>query len=194
MNKIGATMHKQYEVAVMVGSLRKKSFNRMLAKALMELASPSLSLRMVEIGDVPFYNDELEDAPPATWQTLRQRVGKADAVLFLTPEYNRSVPAVLKNAVDVLSRPYGKSPLTGKPAAVISSSPGTLGGFGANHHLRQSLMCLGVNTMATPEAYVGGVAGLFDEQGNLVNTGTQNFLLKFLEAFEQWIGTTCRSA
>jgi chromate reductase len=187
-------MHKQYEVAVMVGSLRKKSFNRMLAKALMELASPSLSLRMVEIGDVPFYNDELEDAPPATWQTLRQRVGKADAVLFLTPEYNRSVPAVLKNAVDVLSRPYGKSPLMGKPAAIISATPGTLGGFGANHHLRQSLMCLGVNTMATPEAYVGGVAGLFDEQGNLVNTGTQNFLLKFLEAFEQWIGTTCRSA
>ncbi|HCY64862.1 MAG TPA: ACP phosphodiesterase [Oxalobacteraceae bacterium] len=181
-------MSNPYEVAVLIGSPRTKSFNRLLAKALTAIAPPALSLRIVEIGDVPFYNDEQEEALPAAWQTLRQDIARADAVLFLTPEYNRGVPALLKNAVDVLSRPYGKSALTGKPGAVISTSPGAMGGFGANHHLRQSLVCLGVNTMATPEAYIGGVAGLFDEQGKLVNEASKDFLLKYLAAFEQWIG------
>lgn len=186
-------MQKSIDVAVLIGSLRKKSYNRMLAHALAKLAAPALSLRIVEIDDLPFYNDELEATLPESWQKLRQRISDADAVLFLTPEYNRSVPAVLKNAVDVLSRPYGKSALTGKPAAVISSSVGAQGGFGANHHLRQSLVCLGTNTMATPEAYVGGVTALFDEQGNLQNEGTRDFLTKFMLSFEQWIAMTGRS-
>ncbi|HEY8608213.1 MAG TPA: NAD(P)H-dependent oxidoreductase [Noviherbaspirillum sp.] len=183
-------MDKTIDVAVLVGSLRKKSFNRLLAGALGELASPSLALRIAEIGDLPYYNEELEETPPATWQALRERIAAADAVLFLTPEYNRSVPAVLKNAVDVLSRPYGKSALTGKPAAVISSSPGALGGFGANHHLRQSLSCLGVRTMPTPEAYIGGIGSMFDEQGALSNAGTRDFLQKFMQSFGQWIAMT----
>ena len=184
-------MPTPYKISVLIGSLRKQSFNRMLAKALMDIASPSVSLRIIEISDVPFYNEDLEsESPPIAWQALRQNIKEADAVLLVTPEYNRSVPAVLKNAVDVLSRPYGKSVLTGKPTAVISASPGAIGGFGANHHLRQSLMCLGVPTMATPEVYLGGVASLFDEQGKLINPKTQEYLLKFLQAFEQWINTT----
>jgi chromate reductase len=186
-------MSQVYDVVVLVGSLRKKSFNRLLAKSLAELAVPALSLRIIEIGDLPFYNDELEAELPASWQRIRQEVAAADAVLFLTPEYNRSVPAVLKNAVDVLSRPYGKSALTGKPAAVISSSPGALGGFGANHHLRQSLVCLGVNTMPTPETYIGGIASAFDEQGALVNTGIKDLLDKFLKAFEQWVRLSAKA-
>ena len=183
-------MQQTLDVAVLIGSLRKNSYNRMLAGALAKLASPSLSLRIVEIGDLPFYNDELEATAPASWQAIRQRIAEADAVLFLTPEYNRSVPAVLKNSVDVLSRPYGKSTLTAKPAAVISTSPGALGGFGANHHLRQSLVCLGVNTMPTPEAYIGGVANLFDDQGELKDASAREFLLKFMQSFEQWIAMT----
>lgn len=183
-------MQQALNVAVLIGSLRKNSYNRMLANTLAKLASPTLSLRIVEIGDLPFYNDDLEASKPAAWQALRQRIAEADAVLFLSPEYNRSVPAVLKNAVDVLSRPYGKSALTGKPAAVISSSIGAQGGFGANHHLRQSLVVLGVNTMSTPEAYIGNIGGLFNEQGNLQNENTRDFLLKFMQSFEQWIKMT----
>ncbi len=186
-------MSKQYQVAVMVGSLRKQSYNRKLAHALAELAPPSLSLRIAEIGEAPFYNDELEAAPPSAWLALRDAVGQADAALFLTPEYNRSVPAVLKNAVDVLSRPYGKSVLTGKPAAVISASPGALGAFGANHHLRQSLMCLGVATMASPEAYISGVAGLFDEHDKLNNASTRDFLTAFMLSFERWIQANAKA-
>lgn len=183
-------MRQPLDVAVMVGSLRKNSHNRILADALAKLASPALSLNVVEIGDLPFYNDDLEASAPASWQAIRQRIANADAVLFVTPEYNRSVPAVLKNAVDVLSRPYGRSALTGKSAAVISSSIGAQGGFGANHHLRQSLVVLGVNTMSTPEAYIGGIGALFDDQGNLQNEDTRAFLAKVMQSFEQWIVMT----
>lgn len=186
-------MSQVYDVVVLVGSLRKKSFSRMVARSLSDLTTSSMSLRIVEIGDLPFYNDELEADLPASWQRIRQDVAAADAVLFVTPEYNRSVPAVLKNAVDVLSRPYGKGALTGKTGAVISLSPGALGGFGANHHLRQSLVCVGVNTMPTPEAYVGGIASAFDEQGKLVNAGIKELLEKFMTAFEQWIRMTRKS-
>lgn len=183
-------MQKKLNIAVLIGSLRKQSYNRMLAGALARLDSSAHAFDIVEIGDLPFYNEELEASTPASWQAIRQRIADADAVLFLTPEYNRSVPAVLKNAVDVLSRPYGKSALTGKPAAVISSSQGALGGFGANHHLRQSLVCLGVNTMPTPEAYIGGVGSMFDQQGNLTSEPTRDFLQAFMRSFEQWITMT----
>lgn len=185
-------MSQVYDVVVLVGSPRKKSFNRLLAKSLEQLAPPVLSLRIVEIGDLPFYNDELEADAPAGWQRVRRDVAAADAVLFVTPEYNRSVPAVLKNAVDVLSRPFGKGALTGKPAAVISSTPGALGGFGANHHLRQSLVCVGVNTMSTPEVYLGGITSAFDEQGALVSPAVKEILTKFITAFEQWVRLTSK--
>jgi chromate reductase len=180
-------MSVPYKVAVLVGSLRKKSFNRMLAYALAKLARPALALEIVEIGALPFYNDDLEADAPAPWLEIRNRLASMDAILFVTPEYNRSVPAVLKNAVDVLSRPFGSSVLNGKPAAVVSASPGAMGGFGASHHLRQSLVCLGVNVMATPEVYVGNVTALFDDSGALNHAATTDFLKRFVSAFAAWI-------
>jgi chromate reductase len=131
----------------------------------------------------------LIDPPPAPWTAFRQRIKAADAVLFVTPEYNRSVPAVLKNALDVGSRPYGCSVWDRKPGAIVSGSPGAIGAFGANHHLRQSLVFLNVPTMQQPEAYVGYVHKLFDEHGNLINDGTRKFLQEFMQAFANWVET-----
>jgi chromate reductase len=176
-------------VAVLVGSLRKDSFNRKVANALPALAPASLKLGIVEIGALPLYNQD-DDAPgkvPPAWQAFREQVKGADAVLFVTPEYNRSVPGVLKNAIDVGSRPYGQSVWDGKPGAVISVSPGAIGAYGANHHLRQSMVFLNVPMMQQPEAYVGGAATLFDDQGNLTNASTREFLTKFMQAFADWI-------
>ena len=152
-------------VAVLVGSLRKDSLNRKVANALAELAPPSLKLEIVEIGNLPLYNQDLE-ADAAGGRGRRSASGcAADAVLFVTPEYNRSVPGALKNAIDVGSRPTGRASWSGKPGAVISVSPGAIGGFGANHHLRQSLVFLDVPMMQQPEAYIGGAGKLFDEAG-----------------------------
>lgn len=176
-------------IATLVGSLRKASFNREIATILAELAPPSLQLEIVEIGDLPLYNQDLDDEgpTPVAWTAFRENIARFDAVLFVTPEYNRSVPAVLKNALDVGSRPYGKSVWSGKPGAVVSSSPGAIGGFGANHHLRQSLVFLDIPVLQQPEAYIGGVADLFDAQGHLANEGTRTFLTKFMTRFAEWI-------
>ena len=184
------TMEKPLDVCVLVGSLRKASLNGMLANALISLAPSTLELEIVEIGQLPFYNEDLEtDRPPAPWTVFRRRVKAADAVLFVTPEYNRAVPAVLKNALDVGSRPYGSSLWNRKPGAVISSSPGAIGAFGANHHLRQSLVFLNVPTMQQPEAYLGHADTLFDEPGKLVNDSTGKFLQAFMQAFANWVET-----
>lgn len=181
-------------VAVIIGSLRKESFSRKMAHALAALAPVSLSLQIVEIGQLPLYNQDLEDSnPSAAWVSFRERIKAADAVLFVTPEYNRSVPAALKNALDVGSRPYGKNTWNGKAGAVVSVSPGALGAFGANHHLRQSLVFLNVPTMQQPEAYIGGAAGLFDAEGHLTNENTREFLRKFMEAYASWIELNQRS-
>ena len=181
-------MEKPMNVCVLVGSLRKASFSRMLANALISLAPSSLQLDIVEIGQLPFYNQDLDtDAPPAPWTAFRERIKAADAVLFVTPEYNRSVPAVLKNALDVGSRPYGSSVWDRKPGAVVSSSPGAIAGFGANHHLRQSLVFLNVPTLQQPEAYLSHVDKLFDEQGKFVSDGTGKFLQAFMQAFANWV-------
>jgi chromate reductase len=174
-------------VAVLVGSLRKDSISRKVAHALAALAPASLKLEIVEIGQLPLYNQDVDTTPPATWSSFRQRVQAADAVLFVTPEYNRSVPAALKNAIDVASRPYGKSAWNGKPGAVVSVSPGAMGAFGANHHLRQSLVFLNIPAMQQPEAYVGNAADLFDAAGKLTNPGTRDFLQNFMQAFAAWI-------
>ena len=182
-------MSEPKNVAVIVGSLRKDSFNRKLANALPALSPAALKLAIVEIGDLPLYNQD-GDAPgklPPAWQAFRQQIRAADAMLFVTPEYNRSVPGVLKNAIDVGSRPYGQSVWEGKPGAVISLSPGAIGAFGANQHLRQMMVFLNVPMMPQPEAYIGGAATLFDEQGNLTNAGTREFLGKFMQAFAEWI-------
>src|ERR1700737_3034731 len=184
------TMDKPMNVCVLVGSLRKASFNGKLANALIWLAPFSSELDIVEGGQLPFYNEDLEAGPPpAPWTAFRQRVKAADAVLFVTPEYNRSVPAVLKNALDVGSRPYGSSVWDRKPGAVVSGSPGAIGAFGAHHHLRQSLVFLNVPTMQQPEAYVGHVDKLFDEHGKLVSDGTRKFLQEFMQAFANWVET-----
>ena len=177
------------KIAVLVGSLRKGSFNRKIADALAALAPGSLSFELVEIGDLPFYNQDIEtDAPPPAWTRFRAAIKGADAVLFVTPEYNRSVPAVLKNAIDVGSRPYGANAWQGKPAAVISSSMGAIGGFGANHHLRQSLAPLGAPILPQ-EAYLSAAHELFDDAGALKNETTREFLAAFAAKFAVWIET-----
>jgi chromate reductase, NAD(P)H dehydrogenase (quinone) len=174
------------DVVVIVGSLRQESFNRKLAHVFSEVAPVTLKLEIVEIGNLQLYNQDIEAAPSAEWTQFRERIRPAHAVLFVTPEYNRSVPACLKNAVDVGSRPYGHSVWSGKPGAIVSASPGAIGGFGSNHHLRQSMVAVGVPIMAQPEAYIGAVDKLFDADGKLV-AGTREFLGKFMLAFAAWI-------
>lgn len=175
-------------VAVFVGSLRKGSFSRKIAQALIGLAPRGLTGEIVEIGDLPLYNPDLDDsAPPAAWAAFRDKVRPFDAVLFVTPEYNRSVPGALKNAIDVGSRPYGHSIWSGKPGAVVSCSPGGLSAFGANHHLRQSLVFLDVPALQQPEAYLGHVDKLLGEDGSISNPDTAKFLSTFMERFSGWI-------
>lgn len=179
-------MSQVYTVAVLVGSLRKASLNRKVAQALGELAPSNLKLKIIEIGDLPLYNEDIDTDPPAAYKQFREQIKGTQALLFVTPEYNRSVPGALKNAIDVGSRPYGQSVFSGKPGAVISVSPGAVGGFGANHHLRQSLVFLDVPCMQQPEAYVGGAANLFDEQGKL-SEKARPFLQGFIDSFGKWV-------
>jgi chromate reductase, NAD(P)H dehydrogenase (quinone) len=186
-------MDAEYSLAVFVGSLRKESINRKLATALAELGPRSLQAQIIEIGQLPLYNQDDDANPPAAWTAFRERVKAADAVLFVTPEYNRSVPAALKNALDVGSRPYGKSVWAGKPGAVVSASPGALGAFGANHHLRQSLVFLNVPAMPQPEAYLGGADKLFDAAGKLTNDSTRTHLQTFMHAFAAWVASNAKS-
>jgi len=175
-------------IAVLVGSLRKESFTRRTANALIELAPSSLKLAIVEIGQLPLYNPDLETAnPPLQWAEFRDRIRPVHGVIFTTPEYNRSVPGLLKNAIDVGSRPYGKSVWDKKPAGIVSVSPGAIGGFGANNHLRQSLVFLNMPPLQMPEAYIGGADKLFDEHGKLTNSTTREFLGKYLQAFAAWV-------
>ncbi len=175
-------------VAVLVGSLRKGSFSRTTAQALANVAPAQLKFDILEIGQLPLYNQDLDaESPPESYLAFRKRVKAADAVLFVTPEYNRSVPGVLKNAIDVGSRPYGQNSWNGKPGAVISVSPGAIGAFGANHHLRQSLVFLNIPVMQQPEAYIGGAGSLFDEAGRLKNADTRKFFASLMDAFAAWI-------
>ena len=181
-------MARTYNVAVLVGSLRKDSINRKVANALIELAPPSLKPGIVEIGGLPLYNQDDDASPPAPWVQFRTQVKGADAVLFVTPEYNRSVPAPLKNAIDVGSRPYGQSAWNAKPGAVVSAAPGAIGGFGANHHLRQSLVFLNV-PMLSLEAYIGNAFSLFGDTGELISESTTEFLRAYGQSFSAWIET-----
>jgi chromate reductase len=182
------------DVAVLVGSLRKGSFSRKVALAIAELAPPSLRLEIVEIRELSMYDQDVEERPPSPWVAFRDRIRRADAVLFVTPEYNRSVPGVLKNAIDVGSRPYGKSAWQGKPGAVVSVSPGALAAFGANHHLRQSLAFLDMPTLQQPEMYLGSVGDWFDGEGAIKSADTRAFLAKFAAKFADWIELTAPRA
>lgn len=176
------------KIAVIVGSLRKESWSRKLAQALMKLAPPSLKMEIVEIGQLPLYNQDFDDhnQPPKEWQDFREKVKEYDGLLFVTPEYNRSIPAPLKNAIDVGSRPYGKSIWNGKAGAIISNSPGAIGGFGANHHLRQPFVFLNV-PLLQQEAYIGNVNQLFDADSNLVKEDTREFLKKYMQDYANWV-------
>jgi len=182
-------MTKTLDVATVVGSLRRESFTRQFVHGLARLAPPSLRLEIVEIRELTLYNQDDEPNPPAPWLAFRERIRRADAVLFATPEYNRGLPACLKNAIDVGSRPYGKSSWQGKPAAVVSTSPGALGGFGANHSLRQSLVFLDMPVLQH-EAYIGGVDKLVGAAGEITSPTTREFAAKFLAAFESWARLT----
>lgn len=174
------------KIAVIVGSLRKGSFNRKIAKTLMLLAPSTLDMEIVEIGQLALYNEDDDPSPPPTYTEFRDKIKSFDGVLFCTPEYNRSMPAALKNAIDVGSRPYGQSAWSKKPCAVVSVTPGATGAFGANHHLRQSLVFLDMPAMQQPEAYIGGVAKLF-EGDELKDESTRAFLQKFVDSFAAWV-------
>lgn len=187
-------MPNEKRVAILVGSLRRDSFSRKIAKLLVSVAPTRLALQFVEIGELAHYNEDLEGAgrTPPSWESFRKELRPCDAVLFVTPEYNRSVPGVLKNALDVGSRPYGKSVWDGKPAAIVSVSPGALGAFGANHHLRQSLVFLNMPTLQQPEAYIGGVAKLIADDGSFATEETRAFFETFMTKFSDWIATVSR--
>jgi chromate reductase len=174
-------------VALLVGSLRKESFTRKIANAIVGIAGDKLHFEPVELGNLPLYNQDLEtDKPPKPWVDFRDRIRRLDGVLFVTPEYNRSVPGVLKNAIDVGSRPYGKSAWSGKPAAIASVTPGALGAFGANHHLRQSLVFLDMPCLQQPEVYIANVAKVLDGD-RLTDDKLREFLGTFVDAFGAWV-------
>ncbi|WP_284036619.1 NAD(P)H-dependent oxidoreductase [Neobacillus sp. 114] len=177
------------KVAILIGSLRKESFSKKLAANVAPLFPEGYNPEIVEIGNLALYNQDYDDEnnAPSEYATFRKKMKEMDAVLFVTPEYNRSVPAVLKNALDVGSRPYGESVWDRKPAAIISQSPGKLSGFGANHHLRQPLVFLNMPTLQQPEAYIGNVADLLDEGGKIKDEGTVKFLQSFVDAFVDMI-------
>ena len=176
-------------VGFIVGSLRKGAYTRLLSQAASEIASQSLKLSEIGIGELPLYNQDLETAtPPAQWVSFRNQVKSCDAILFITPEYNRGMPGALKNAIDVGSRPTKESVWRGKPAAVISLTPGKLGAMAANQQLRHTLSVIGVPVMPVPEMYLAGAGELFDGGGKLVNEDTRKLLASMLNDFDAWIG------
>jgi len=174
-------------IGIIVGSLRKESFNKSIATYVASQIPSEYEVKFIDIHDVELFNQDLEENPPESWTRLREDVKSSDAYLFFTPEYNRSVPAVLKNVLDVASRPYGQSVWSHKPAGIVSVSLGGIAAFGANHHLRQSLTFLDVYPLQQPEAYIGNVMSLLDEKGTLVNEDTKNFLNSYVNAFTAWV-------
>ena len=175
------------KIAVLVGSLRKDSYNRKIANELIRLSQTNLEMEIVEIGNLPLYNEDLDQNPPQEWTDFRAKVKASDGVLFVSPEYNRTIPGALKNAIDVGSRPYGSSVWQSKPGAVVTASPSSLGAFGANHNIRQAVVFLDVFMMAQPEAYIGNAAEIFKEDGTTVVEATEKFLKGFVEAYQKWV-------
>jgi len=183
-------MPSSFKVSALLGSLRHGSYSKRLALTLGEVAPPGMTVEILELGDLPIFNEDLEtDTPPPSWVRFRQSIRSSDALLFITPEYNRSIPAVLKNAIDVGSSPFGQSVWDNKPGAIVSFSIGAMGGFGANHHLRQALVFTNVPVMSQPEAYIGGVDTLFDGDGDMPDGAARTFLRQFMAAFLTWTAT-----
>lgn len=176
------------KIAVLVGSMRKDSFSRKTANELISMFGDNVEAKIVEIDNLPLYNSDLETAtPPAAWSEFRNSMKEVDGVLFITPEYNRTIPAVLKNAIDVGSMPYGNAIWNDLPGAIVSVAQGNIGGFGANHHLRQAVVFLNVHIMQNPEVYLSNVQDMFNEDNKFKDAGTIEFLKSFTNAFEAWI-------
>jgi chromate reductase, NAD(P)H dehydrogenase (quinone) len=187
-------MAMTYRIAIIVGSLREGSINRKVARSICGLRNDNLDCSMIEIGDLPLYNQDLDSNPPEQWVRFRKQVAEADGVLFCSPEYNRGVPGVLKNAIDVGSRPYGQSVFDKKPAAIVTASPGSIGGFGANHQIRQAAVFLNMPVMQAPEAYLGHVTDdSFDEAHCLKDGPLKQLITGLAHAFHDWVDMILRS-
>lgn len=183
-----------YKIAIIVGSLREGSINRKVARSICAIRGDNLDCSMIEIGDLPLYNQDLDSDPPEQWRRFREQVGAAEGVLFVSPEYNRGIPGVLKNAIDVGSRPYGQSVFDKKPAAIVTASPGSIGGFGANHQIRQACVFLNMPMMQQPEAYLGHVTDdSFDENGKLKDGPLKGLVETLAHAFHDWVDMIHRS-
>lgn len=180
-------MANPYNILVIVGSLRKESHTLKIANALAKLAPASLKLDVVTLHGLSFFNQDLEATPPADWLTFREKIQKSAGVLFVTPEYNRSIPGVLKNAIDVASRPYGKSSFLGKPIGIVSNSPGPLGGVSAAKHLQNILPGISGPILGQPEIYLNGVGDAFDDKGQLIKESLQKVIQQYLDAFAAFI-------
>jgi chromate reductase, NAD(P)H dehydrogenase (quinone) len=183
-----------FKIAIIVGSLRKGSLNRKVARSICALRGDNLQCSMLEIGDLPLYNQDLDTDPPEQWTRFRQQIAAADGVLFCSPEYNRGIPGVLKNAIDVGSRPYGQNVFDKKPAAIVTASPGSIGGFGSNHQIRQACVFLNMPVMQQPEAYLGHVTDeSFDEAGCLKEGPLKDLVTNLAHAFHDWVEMIQRS-
>ena len=183
-----------YKIAIIVGSLREGSINRKVARSICGLRGDNLDCSMIEIGDLPLYNQDHDADPPEQYVRFRRQVADADGVLFVSPEYNRGIPGVLKNAIDVGSRPYGQSVFDKKPAAIVTASPGSIGGFGANHQIRQACVFLNMPVMQQPEAYLGHVSDdSFDESGCLKEGPLKGIITGLAHAFHDWVDMIQRS-
>ncbi len=183
-----------YKIAIIVGSLRKESLNRKVARSICAIRYDNLDCSMIEIGDLPLYNQDNDGDPPEQYVRFRKQVAEADGVLFCSPEYNRGIPGVLKNAIDVGSRPYWQSVFDKKPAAIVTASPGSIGGFGANHQIRQACVFLNMPVMQQPEAYLGHVTDdSFDESGCLKDGPLKDLVTKLAHAFHDWVDMIHRS-
>jgi chromate reductase len=176
-----------HNIVVIVGSIRKESFSLKIANAMAKLAPAALKLDVTTLQGISFFNQDLESAPPADWVAFREKLQKSDGVLFVTPEYNRAIPGVLKNAIDVGSRPYGKSSFLGKPVGIVSNSPGPLGGVSAAKTLQNILPGISGPIMGQPEIYLNGVGDAFDEKGNLAKESLQKVLQQYLDAFAAFV-------
>ena len=176
-----------HHIVTIAGSLRKESFSLKIANALAKLAPASLKLEVITLNGISFFNQDLEGAPPADWLAFREKLQKSDGVIFVTPEYNRAIPGVLKNAIDVASRPYGKSSFNGKPVGIISNSPGPLGGVNAAKSLQNILPGISGPIMGQPETYLNMVGDAFNEKGELIKEPLQKVLEQFLAAFAAWV-------
>jgi len=180
-------MANPHNILVIVGSLRKESYTLKIANALAKLAPAALKLDVLTLHGISFYNQDIEATPPADWVGFREKIQKSAGVLFVTPEYNRSIPGVLKNAIDVGSRPHGKSSFLGKPIGIVSNSPGPLGGVSAAKHLQNILPGISGPILGQPEIYLNGVGDAFDDKGNLVKEALQKVLQQYLDAFAAFI-------